>query len=346
MGREVSAFLDLVRLLAAIAVFLSHASWQDHTGGVLWQLGTIGREAVDVFFVLSGFVIGHAAQGRTLRDYMLSRLARVYSVALPALVLTFVLDGIGRSVRPALYHGFCCDHGGAPVWQMLRNAVFAGNIWGAEVSPGSDIPYWSLGFEAWYYLAFGLLVFLPRRWGWVGAVGAMVVAGPGIAVLFPLWLLGVWCRGWRLPGMAGWLALGGGVAGVVLSALFQQRIGQIYDPFSLSPGRLMDYAQDYGAGGCFALALVGIQSVGPRVRWLAGRMGYVRWAAGATFALYLFHVPIIRVIAATSPWAVGDWRTRGMVMIGVPLVVLLLAEVTERRKQMWRRGLQWIAGGA
>ena len=173
MGREVSAFLDLVRLLAAIAVFLSHASWQDHTGGVLWQLGTIGREAVDVFFVLSGFVIGHAAQGRTLRDYMLSRLARVYSVALPAVVLTFVLDGIGRSVLPALSHGFC-------------------NIWGAEVSPGSDIPYWSLGFEAWYYLAFGLLVFLPRRWGWVGAVGAMVVAGPGIAVLFPLWLLGVW----------------------------------------------------------------------------------------------------------------------------------------------------------
>ncbi len=345
MGREVSAFLDLVRLLAAIAVFLSHASWQDHTGGLFWQLNTIGREAVDVFFVLSGFVIGQAAQGRTARDYAVSRLARVYSVALPALVLTWVLDGVGRSVRPGLYHGFCCDQGGAPVWQMLRNAVFAGNVWSAEVSPGSDIPYWSLGFEAWYYLAFGLMMFLPRGWGRVGAVGAMVVAGPGIAVLFPLWLLGVWCGGRRVPGAAGWMALGGGLAGVVVLAVFQRRMGQIYDPFSLTPGRLMDYAQDYGAGGCFAVALVGIQSVGPGVTWLAGRMGFVRWAAGATFALYLFHVPLIRVIAATSPWAVGDWRTRGMVVIGVPLVVLVLAEVTERRKQAWRKGLQWVMGG-
>lgn len=345
MGREVSAFLDLVRLVAAIAVFLSHASWQDHTGGLFWQLSTIGREAVDVFFVLSGFVIGQAAQGRTVRDYAVSRLARVYSVALPALALTFVLDEAGRAVRPALYHGFCCDQGGAAVWQMLRNAVFAGNMWSAEVSPGSNIPYWSLGFEAWYYLAFGLLVFLPRGWGWVGALVAMGVAGPGIAVLFPLWLLGVWCRGKRVSGGAGWWMLGGGLAGVAAAAVFQQRVGQIYDPFSLTAGRLLDYAQDYVTGGCFAVALVGMQSVGPLVGWLGGRMVFVRWAAGATFALYLFHVPLIRVIAATSPWAVGDWRTRGMVLIGVPLVVLLLAEVTERRKQAWRRGLQWVTGG-
>ena len=61
MTPSLSLFLDLVRVLAAFAVFLSHASWHDHTGGLMWQLGGIGREAVDVFFVLSGFVIAHAA---------------------------------------------------------------------------------------------------------------------------------------------------------------------------------------------------------------------------------------------------------------------------------------------
>lgn len=342
MGREVSAFLDLVRLLAAVAVFLSHASWQDHSGGLFWQLGSIGREAVDVFFVLSGFVISSAVAGRTWRDYAVSRLARVYSVALPALVLTWGLDAIGRGVRPELYHGFCCDQGGAPGWQFLRNLVFSGNLWSAQVSPGSDIPYWSLGFEAWYYVAFGLFTFLGGWWRWIGAGVALVVAGPGIAVLFPLWLLGVWCRGVVVGRGVAWLLLVGGMAGVVLAAVFQMRQGQIYDAFELTAVRLGDYLQDYLVGLCFAAALVGIQGVGREIGWLSGRLAVMRWAAGATFALYLLHVPLLRFIAAVSPWPVGLWQVRVLVLLGVPVVVLALAEVTERRKMSWRRGVQWV----
>ncbi len=344
MGREVSAFLDIVRLVAAVAVFLSHASWHDHTDGLFWQLSTIGREAVDVFFVLSGFVIAHATEGRGVREYVASRLARVWSVAVPALALTYVLDAIGRSVRPELYHGFCCDAGGAAIWQFLRNLVFTGNIWSVQISPGSDIPYWSLGFEAWYYLAFGLFVFLPARLRWLGAGAAMVVAGPGIAVLFPLWLLGVWCRGRKMPLGWGWVGVVMGLAGVVVAAAMQQRQGQIYDPFVLEAGRLGDYGQDYLVGGCFALALLGIQRVGPDIGWLGGRLAGLRWAAGATFALYLFHLPLIRFAAAVVPWPVGGWQMRALVMLGVPAVVLVLAEGTERRKLAWRRGVRWVIG--
>jgi peptidoglycan/LPS O-acetylase OafA/YrhL len=59
-------------------------------------LGGLGAEAVDVFFVLSGFVIGYATDSRerTPLTYAINRLARIYSVAIPALAATFILDGI------------------------------------------------------------------------------------------------------------------------------------------------------------------------------------------------------------------------------------------------------------
>ena len=53
-----------------------------------------GHSAVVIFFVLSGYVITYVASERetTLRDYALSRCARIYAVAVPTLLLTIVLD--------------------------------------------------------------------------------------------------------------------------------------------------------------------------------------------------------------------------------------------------------------
>lgn len=105
MNRQTSLYLDLVRFLAAVAVLVSHLCGQRFTGGLLWQAEPYVDEAVDVFFVLSGFVIGYVTDQReaTAKSYAIARLARVYSVALPALVTTFVLDAIGAALRPDLY---------------------------------------------------------------------------------------------------------------------------------------------------------------------------------------------------------------------------------------------------
>ena len=48
---------------------------------------------------------------------------------------------------------------------------------------------------------------------------------------------------------------------------------------------------------------------------------------------------LIHVVVALAPWPVETWPTRTLVFIGVPLLVLALAEVTERRKAAWRRGI-------
>ena len=91
MRPETSVFLDLVRFCAALVVAFDHLA--DYTNGLLWQFGSFGAAAVDVFFVLSGYVIAYAVANRE-RDfsrYAVSRFARLYSVVLPALIIGFVL---------------------------------------------------------------------------------------------------------------------------------------------------------------------------------------------------------------------------------------------------------------
>ena len=75
LGRRGSIYLDLVRSLAAFFVVFDHAS-------TLFDLHSVprwGHQAVIVFFVLSGYVIGHVADTRetTLRAFLVARLARL-----------------------------------------------------------------------------------------------------------------------------------------------------------------------------------------------------------------------------------------------------------------------------
>jgi len=345
MNRETSVYLDLIRFLAAVFVFLNHAGWQQISGGLLWQI-SYGREAVDVFFVLSGFVIGHVVEvrERSAFDYAVARAARLYSVALPAVALTFVLDRIGQALRPDLYVEWCCDALGGWGWEYLGSLGFLNEIWSHHAPPGSDLPYWSLGFEAWYYVAFGLALFAPRPWNLISAALVLAAVGPGIAVLFPLWLLGFYC--YRLSARR---LLGRGAGAVLcvgaLIAFFAYehgayRYGELYTAFALTPERLHDYAQDYIVGGLFALHLLGFCAVSESLASLLVRCERpIRWIAGATFTLYLFHVPLLHAVVALSPWPADTWPTRTLVFAGVPLIVLALAEVTERRKAAWRRGI-------
>src|SRR5215469_1681333 len=288
MNRETSIYLDLVRFTAAAFVFLTHASREQSSGGFLWQL-QFGREAVDVFFVLSGFVIAHVTETRERSPlaYAVARAARIYSVALPALVLTFVLDRIGQPLRPENYVGGCCDSLGSPFSQYLGSLVFLHEVWSHHAPPGSALPYWSLGFEVWYYVAFGVAFFGRRPWNLIGAALVMLAIGPRVAALFPLWLLGFACYrlGQRRPPgtRLGWVLCAGALIAFILYEQIAYRTGELYSEFSFSPERLHDYAQDYIVGVLFALHLYGFRAVSGAFAPLLLRLERpIRWLAGAT----------------------------------------------------------------
>nr|MDA8253465.1 acyltransferase family protein [Rhodospirillales bacterium] len=283
MNRETSVYLDIVRLSAAMVVFVGHVSGMRLTGGFLWQFGPYMSQAVTVFFVLSGFVIAYVTDGRegTARIYSISRLARIYSVALPALVLTIALDTLGRTVNPDVYNATWGYHADGRIWQFLSGLFFVHQIWFSDVSQGSCLPYWSLGYEAWYYLIFGLFFFSRRRLLWTGL--AMAAAGPAILAMFPLWLLGVGTyRLARTPHISTFRSVSlwiGSFAGWIAYEAWAARHGRLVG-FAPAWLRRPELLQDYLIGTLFAANLLGFAAAAPLfARPMASIASVVRWGA-------------------------------------------------------------------
>jgi peptidoglycan/LPS O-acetylase OafA/YrhL len=107
MGEGLSLHLDIVRVSAALVVVIGHSFGKDISGGWI-KIPVVGPDAVMVFFVLSGFVIAFTVEKKdaTIGHYICSRLARLWSVLVPALALTIILDYLGMYLFPVFYHNW------------------------------------------------------------------------------------------------------------------------------------------------------------------------------------------------------------------------------------------------
>jgi peptidoglycan/LPS O-acetylase OafA/YrhL len=92
MSLGLSLYLDLLRFGLAVLVWVGHSTSHVYTGHPfpLWFTYDYGRTAVMGFFVLSGFVIAHVSQGAESSPslYAVARVSRLYSIVIPALLLT------------------------------------------------------------------------------------------------------------------------------------------------------------------------------------------------------------------------------------------------------------------
>jgi peptidoglycan/LPS O-acetylase OafA/YrhL len=338
MRRETSLYLDLLRFVAALAVCLGHISGQRLMGGLLWQFGPYGPEAVTVFFVLSGYVISFVVTSRegSLHDYAVARLARIYSVAFPALLLTFALDAIGRSVNAGAYvpdWGYSSD---GRIGQFFAGLFFVHRLWMWEIPQGSNLPYWSLGFEIWYYIIFGCFFFLTGTRRWVVTSAMCAIAGPQILAMFPLWLLGVGAHRLTQRNLLG-PAGSGGLATISLALWIGYEVAAWRWGRPEIGGFRPELIQDYVIGVLFSINLVGVAGCTGLVRPLMSIERPIRWLAGMTFTLYLFHLPVAQFITAVTPGSPAGWPHRIAVMSGTAMAVVVIAAFTERRKTIWRR---------
>ncbi len=341
MNRATSTYLDIIRPLAALMVMLSHVSYAGLTLGQLSFMRSVGGQAVDIFFVLSGFVIAHvcATAEQDARGYFVSRAARIYSVAIPALILTFALDAIGIRADPSTYaDGFQTFGPGL----LARSLLFIGEQWNAHRFPGSDGPYWSLGFEVWYYVAFGAYVFAPARMRWWAMSAVLAFIGPKVALMFPAWLMGVACHRLRQRHprgrTSGWLLFGSSILLLAGYQFMPHSASPQFAAFSFSSERLLSTAQDYGLALVFSMNIVGFAAISDFFApWLARRATSIRWIAGGTFTLYLMHLPIMFFLASISPWPKSSAWTLALLLVATPIACMALAEISERRKTTWRK---------
>lgn len=341
MSPALSLYLDIVRPLAALIVLLSHISYNNLSDGQMEFMGSAGVQAVDAFFVLSGFVIAHvcATREKDAHSYFVSRAVRIYSVALPALILVPFIDAIGLRLDTATYEG---PYQPYTLGVIVRSVLFLGEMWDTHRFPGSDGPYWSLGFEVWFYIIFGLFFFLRGTWKWVAPALALVVIGPKVALMFPAWLIGVaayrYSTKQRHCETTGWFLF---ITSFVLLTLYQfipHSPLQAFVNFSFSPQRLQTLAQDYFLAAVFGMNIIGFSIVSTKFeRNLTRCSKIIRWVAGATFSLYLMHLPIMHFLAALSPWPKSSPWTLALLLIGAPAGCMLYAGIFERRKDVWKR---------
>ena len=262
MNKSISNFLALARWIAALVVLITHAGQliqisdimvAPHGPGVYawWFLAGFSHQAVLVFFVMSGFLIGGDLLLRLdrtdpfLQQYMIDRFSRIYIVMVPALAFGFVVDSIGRRIFPdsGIYDGAFFDGIFNPInilWTLLQQQ----HIWAPQA--GTNGPLWSLACEMWYYITFPLL--LAPFWraysaGFrvaafaAGALGVIVMSIPESFFLFGYgaWVLGALVRVGRRPLIKStWLSLGVFLATATVTRLGVRGPLVVAHPFMLT----------------------------------------------------------------------------------------------------------------
>ncbi len=357
MKPETSLYVDAIRIAAVLLVFINHAKRTAFTDGFLDRFGVYGQEAVAMFFVLSGLVVSHVTLTRpgSLRGYAVARLARLWSVVLPAVVLTVVLDCIGAALDPELYRTAQVPGWGfdlASVWQALSPALFLNAVPPLDADVGSNGPFWSLSYEAWYYAGFGLAVFLA---GWRRILAlclVVVLAGPNIRMLAPLWLLGVVVQrglGKGGPSHAAWAGWIGSLVGMLVLLGLKYRLMPLVDlvvPHLPVAGMTSDVIiEKYGAAILIAINIVCFDRVAGRFASLARVLERpVRAIASRSFSIYLYQAPLLFFLASVSQ----DVTSRGVRIAifygGTLAICVLLAEFTEQRKHVLSRWLHALLG--
>lgn len=312
MTAGLSLYIDLFRFLAVLLIVISHALLTQMGGD--WLQFSLGLEAIEATFVLSGFVIAYVVttRERSLAVYSASRLARLWSVVLPALALTFILDAIGSRLSTAPYEDWGQYMGfDNPLLRLFLTAVFQNQTWFIEVSPLSNIPLWSIGYIAWYYAIFAAFMFSPRSWrNWIVAAVALL-AGPQILLVMPGWLFGAWLyqkRNTIKLGPAWGVALYLGAPALILGlktlhmspwlfSLQRQALGVYIADNYLNIAENFTWQNLVGALIC--VHLVGAMAIADRLgRLLRPAERAIRLAGALTFAIYAFHFPLELWIAA------------------------------------------------
>ncbi len=340
---NLSIYLDLLRLGAAVVVFLSHAHVFLLPSIKIGPLGW-GREAVAVFFVLSGFVISYVGQvsEKEWRVYLVARLARIMPVALLAIAVIFLADSIGMHTN-AFYYDFINTGFFAPVSveAALTYVTFTNQLWFAHAVFGSGEPYWSLGFEVQYYLFFGLFAFSPRR-ARIPLLGLWAaIAGPKILMYMPLWLMG-WltmkCVIERPPFRRpiSIAMIGTSVALFISLKFFADRAAtNMYETWSLSQ-EAINFVYFNLIGVAVVLHLIGAAALLNQAPVLFEKTGpAIKWLAGGSFTLYLVHQPLILMFASFLHPVEEHIPMAAALLVVCFILCFVLAEVAERRKKFF-----------
>ena len=265
-----------------------------------------GHQAVMAFFVLSGFLVGGAIVSRgdagqwSWSDYAITRMTRLWTVLLPALLLTALWDNLGIAITgSSFYNGALAEmYNSGPPPDPSRYSIntFFGNLAFLQTIAvptfGSNGPLWSLANEFWYYVLFPLLFCFAAMKERVSVKLGCAAIALTICYALPTELL-VYGLIWLL-----------GVAVYVLhdrislTRLYRDSLlalSAVLLAATLTLSRTSDFGiGDFAIGVAFAIMLVPLSQI-PQANTLVTKLS--RTGAKFSYTLYLVHFPFAAFLA-------------------------------------------------
>jgi peptidoglycan/LPS O-acetylase OafA/YrhL len=250
--------------------------------------------------------------------------------------------------------------------QVLGNLTFTGSIWGLDLPVSFNQVFWSLCYEWAYYCFYGVALF-ARGWArWAALAALAVFVGPPILFLLPLWLFGCMIhdvyqrlrlRRESLGYVTGALALAG-----LLMMVLEQTAREAISGATVVAEKILAWTREHHMHllqrASFHAYVIGVPA-GLMMLWLLLladraklRKEYrgkriVRLVAGGTFSLYLFHLPLLMLIAAFVPYDRASSAQKVAVLVVVLAVSVLIEIPLDQLKQLLRARLSlWMSQSA
>jgi peptidoglycan/LPS O-acetylase OafA/YrhL len=316
--------VDLLRGIASLAVCYLHLTFS-LPAGFLHSSGTYGALGVQVFFVISGFIIPYALARANfkLRDYGTFVFKRMLRLDPPYLVVIALIIPLG----------YLCAHvpgfNGPPyhvsITQVLLHFAYLNAFFNQEwLNP----VFWTLAIEFQYYLLVGLLfplIAYRKR-----LVRYLLLAGlGGVAILFP-------GESYK-PYLPHWLFLF--MLGIVTFHKFAGLVGK-WEYWGWAV--LLTGGCAYTLG--WAEAAVGF-STACVILYLHGSNQAVLFFGNISYSLYLIHIPIgVKIVNLGIRWAKG-WESQLLLLVialGVSIgSAYVLYRLIEKPAQQWSSAIKY-----
>lgn len=355
------AYIDGVRAIAIIAVIGFHAHIPGFRGGFI---------GVDVFFVISGFLITHQIASKLLTgrfsaiDFYARRILRIFP---PLLLVTVVTLALAPLFPLLPMEGRDLAKSAAATAAMISNYYFsaAGDYFSPQTEINPLLHTWSLGVEEQYYLlapAFmGGIVALAVRYNWnakrallVGGAVAIAVSCITLAIVSGhdrrVAFFSIMTRSWQfaIGGMLAIAVLKGtpvparirsalGVAGLLAVAASVV----LYHEHMRYPGAAAAWLPTVGTLLLLASGLGNEQA--PLIRLLASRPAV---AIGVlSYSWYLWHWPLTELMRTLPVGQEGIWKDTAASSVALLLSIPTYLFLERRMKTLRRPEITRAYGG-